>query len=52
MSTSPSVGQEKGSAGRSQNAGQMPVALGEVITAVRQPEGRSSFWWDTRRAEV
>ena len=43
MSTSPSVGQEKGSDGRSQKAGQIPVALGEVMTAVRQPEGRESF---------
>ena len=52
MSTSPSVGQTNGSAGSSQKAGQMPVATGAVMCAVRQPRGRPRVACDVRRAEV
>lgn len=52
MSISPSVGHAKGSYGRSQNAGQMPAALGRVRVATRLPRGRASRWRDTSRAEV
>lgn len=52
MSTSPSVGHENGSFGRSQNAGQIPGATGAVIRAEREPRLRSRPLWDDRRAEV
>lgn len=52
ISTSPSCGQVKGSKGRSQKAGQMPDAQGNVRVATRLPRGRASRWRDTSRAEV
>ena len=52
MSTSPSDGQLKGSWGRSQKAGQIPLAQGEVRTALRTPRSLPRVWRDTRRAEV
>ena len=52
MSTSPSVGQVKGSYGRSQKAGQMPEAQGRVRVTIKLPWGRERRWCETRRAEV
>jgi hypothetical protein len=52
ISTSPSVGHEKGSCGRSQKAGQIPGATGAVMRAVRIPLFRESGAWEERRAEV
>ena len=52
MSTSPSVGHTNGSAGSSQKAGQMPVAMGAVMWAVRQPRGRARVACEVSRAEV
>jgi uncharacterized protein YbbK (DUF523 family) len=52
MSTSPSCGQVNGSKGRSQNAGQMPDAQGNVRVATRLPLGRDRRWRETSRAEV
>lgn len=52
MSTSPSVGQENGSFGRSQKAGQIPGATGAVMRAEREPRVRERGVWEDRRAEV
>jgi hypothetical protein len=52
MSISPSLGQVNGCDGRSQNAGQIPVAQGAVRVADSEPRWQSSFWWDIRRALV
>ena len=52
ISISPSFGQEKGSNGNNQKAGQIPGAQGRVSVAIKLPRGRERRWRETRRAEV